>query len=70
MQILSKGENSKSIFLRVVLVVCLFLLSVYIFFFFIFGQLLFIRVRVRINHLLFFFAIPFICHWYAIAQFS
>ena len=70
MQIDSKGENSKSIFLRVVLVVCLFLLSVYIFFF-IFGQLLFIRVRVRIIIICFFFpAIPFICHWYAIAQFS
>ena len=33
MQIDSKGENSKTIFLRVVLVVCLFLLSVYFFFF-------------------------------------
>ena len=36
MQVDSKGENSETIFLRVVLVVCLFLLSVYIFFF-IFG---------------------------------
>ena len=32
MQIDSKGENSKTIFLIVVLVVCLFLLSVFFFF--------------------------------------